>query len=222
MHDPAYLRAARALCDRFEVHLVVDEIAVGFGRTGTLFAHQQAGIRPDFICLSKGLTGGTLPLAAVLTTDAVFDGFYDDDAARGFLHSHSYTGNPLACRAALATLDLFERENVLAANVERAAMIDAFLAPLHAHERVRNARRIGMIWAWDIADAPAAFARRYARHALAHGVLLRPIGATLYAMPPYVLEADTARHLADGALAALEATLAEAGPTPSDAGQALP
>ena len=92
----------RALCDRYEVHLVVDEIAVGFGRTGTMFAHQQAGIRPDFICLSKGLTGGTLPLSAVLTTDAVYAAFYDDDVARGFLHSHSYTGNPLACRAALA------------------------------------------------------------------------------------------------------------------------
>ncbi len=191
------------------MHLVVDEIATGFGRTGTMFAHQQAGIRPDFICLSKGLTGGTLPLAAVLTTDAVYDAFYDDDAARGFLHSHSYTGNPLACRAALATLDIFERENVLAVNVERAAMIDGFLAPLHAHDRVRNARRLGMIWAWDIVGAPANFARRYARHALAQGLLLRPIGTTLYAMPPYVLEEDTARHLADGALAALERTLAE-------------
>ena len=209
MHDPAYLRAARESCDRHGVHLVVDEIATGFGRTGTMFAHQQAGIRPDFICLSKGLTGGTMALAAVLTTDEVYDAFYDDDAARGFLHSHSYTGNPLACRAALATLDIFERENVLATNLERGAMIHAHFAPLHAHARVRHARRLGMIWAWDIADAPPDFARRYARHALREGVLLRPIGATLYAMPPYVLEDDTAAHLARGALAALEATLAE-------------
>ncbi|MCZ8256827.1 MAG: adenosylmethionine--8-amino-7-oxononanoate transaminase, partial [Polaromonas sp.] len=96
MHDAAYLREARALCDRYGVHLIADEIATGFGRTGTMFAHQQAGIRPDFICLSKGLTGGTLPLSAVLTTDAVYEAFYDDDVARGFLHSHSYTGNPLA------------------------------------------------------------------------------------------------------------------------------
>ena len=209
MHDPAYLRAARAACDRHGVHLVVDEIATGFGRTGTMFAHQQAGIRPDFICLSKGLTGGTLPLAAVLTTDAVFDAFYDDDAARGFLHSHSYTGNPLACRAALATLDIFERENVLTVNLERGAMIDGHFEALHRHERVRNVRRLGMIWAWDIVGAPADFARRYARHALREGVLLRPIGATLYAMPPYVLEEDTASHLARGALAALDATLAD-------------
>jgi len=212
MHDPAYLRVARTLCDRFGVHLVVDEIATGFGRTGSMFAHQQAGIRPDFICLSKGLTGGTLALAAVLTTDAVFDAFYDDDAARGFLHSHSYTGNPLACRAALATLDIFEREDVLATNRERGALIDRLLAPLHRHPNVRNARRLGMIWAWDIVGAPADFARRYARHALDQGVLLRPIGSTLYAMPPYVLEEDSARHLADGALAALELTLADAAP----------
>ena len=222
MHDPGYLRRARALCDRYQVHLICDEIAVGFGRTGSLFAHQQAGIRPDFICLSKGLTGGTLPLAAVLTTDAVYDAFYDDDTARGFLHSHSYTGNPLACRAALATLDLFERDDVLAANRERAAMLDAALAPLHAHSRVRHARRLGMIWAWDIADAPPLFARRYARHALAHGLLLRPIGNTLYAMPPYVLEHETARHLADGALAALQATLAEAPTARTDDERALP
>jgi len=188
---------------------VVDEIATGFGRTGSMFAHQQAGIRPDFVCLSKGLTGGTLPLAAVLTTDAVFAAFYDDDAARGFLHSHSYTGNPLACRAALATLDLFEREDALAANRERGAMIAACLAPLHAHPRVRQARRLGMIWAWDIADAAPDFARRYARRALAHGLLLRPIGRTLYAMPPYVLDEADAAHLAHGALAALDETLAE-------------
>ncbi|MGN6526848.1 MAG: adenosylmethionine--8-amino-7-oxononanoate transaminase [Burkholderiaceae bacterium] len=221
MHDPAYLRAARALCDRYGVHLVVDEIATGFGRTGTMFAHQQAGIRPDFVCLSKGLTGGTMALAAVLATDAVYDAFYDDDTARGFLHSHSYTGNPLACRAALATLDLFEREDVLAANRERADMIDRHLRPLHGHSRLRHARRLGMIWAWDVADAPPDFARRYARHALAHGLLLRPIGATLYAMPPYVLGETEAAHLGRGALAALEATLAESADPRVDA-KALP
>jgi len=221
MHDPAYLRAARAACDRHGVHLVLDEIATGFGRTGTMFAHQQAAIRPDFVCLSKGLTGGTLPLAAVLTTATVYAAFYDDDTARGFLHSHSYTGNPLACRAALATLDIFERENVLAVNLERARALDAAFAPLHRHPRVRDARRTGMIWAWDIAEAPPDFARRYARRALAHGLLLRPIGRTLYAMPPYVLEEADARHLATGALAALEETLA--GPADAAAAErALP
>ena len=188
---------------------MVDEIATGFGRTGTMFAHQQAGIRPDFICLSKGLTGGTLPLSAVLTTDTVYQAFYDDDVARGFLHSHSYTGNPLACRAALATLELFEQHDVLARNVTLAHTISQAFAPLTAHARIKNARQLGMIWAWDVDTASPYFSRRYHQHAMAHGVLLRPIGNTIYAMPPYVMNEDTAGHLARGALAALEATLAE-------------
>lgn len=209
MHDPEYLRLARQLCDRYQVHLVVDEIAVGFGRTGSMFAHQQAAIRPDFICLSKGLTGGTLPLSAVLTSDAVYAAFYDDDLARGFLHSHSYTGNPLACRAALATLELFEQLDALAANAALAARISAACAPLTQHPSVRHARHLGMIWAWDIDCAASDFAQRYHRQAMARGLLLRPIGQTLYAMPPYALDDEAVHCLADGALAALNATLQE-------------
>lgn len=209
MHDASYLRRARALCDHYNVHLVVDEIATGFGRTGTMFAHQQAGIRPDFICLSKGLTGGTLPLSAVLTTDAVYDAFYDDRVARGFLHSHSYTGNPLACRAALATLDLFEQTQALTHNAALANQLTAAFAPLTAHPRVQHARHLGMIWAWDIAGAAPDFSRCYHQHALAHGVLLRPIGRTVYAMPPYVMDESEVTHLARGAHAALLTTLAE-------------
>lgn len=211
MHDAEYLRLARGLCDRYEVHLVVDEIATGFGRTGTMFAHQQAGIRPDFLCLSKGLTGGTLPLSAVLTTEAVYAGFYDDPVARGFLHSHSYTGNPLACRAALATLELFEQLQPLQRNRALAQALDAAFLPLTEHPRVRHARRLGMIWAWDIDGAPAGFASRYHRQALERGLLLRPIGSTLYAMPPYVLDPDEVQHLGSAAHAALLATLDEAG-----------
>ncbi|MBL8409231.1 MAG: adenosylmethionine--8-amino-7-oxononanoate transaminase, partial [Candidatus Accumulibacter sp.] len=116
MYDPEYLRLARALCDRYQVHLICDEIAVGCGRTGTFFAHQQAAIQPDFLCLSKGISGGYLPLSIVMTSDAVYADFYDDQISRGFLHSHSYTGNALACRAALATLDLFADEQVIDAN----------------------------------------------------------------------------------------------------------
>lgn len=211
MHDPIYLRRLRELCDRHQVHLVLDEIAVGFGRTGTLFAHQCPGadIRPDFLCLSKGLTGGTLPLSAVLTTDVVFEAFYDDDVARGFLHSHSYTGNPLACRAALATLDLIEQTDVVSRNIVTAQRLAAQLAPLTQHERVRHARRRGMIFAWDIASSLPDFSRRFARHALAEGLLLRPIGNTLYTMPPYVIDEEEGDHLARGALKALQATLAE-------------
>jgi adenosylmethionine-8-amino-7-oxononanoate aminotransferase len=209
MHDAQYLHLARQMCNRHEVHLVVDEIATGFGRTGTMFAHQQAGIRPDFICLSKGLTGGTLPLAAVLTTDAVYERFYDNEVARGFLHSHSYTGNPLACRAALATLEIFEQRDVLARNVRLSLALDKALAPLSVHPRVRNPRHLGMIWAWDVETSLPDFARRYHRHAMAHGLLLRPIGRTIYAMPPYVLDGEAVQWLAQGALAALQATLAE-------------
>jgi adenosylmethionine-8-amino-7-oxononanoate aminotransferase len=190
------------------VHLICDEIAVGFGRTGTLFAHQQAGIRPDFICLSKGLTGGTLPLSTVLTTDAVYAAFWDDSAARGFLHSHSYTGNPLACSAALAVLDLFEREPVLERNRATAAQLDALCAPLREHPRVKAHRQIGMVWAYDIADAPPGFSGAYHLAAREQGLLLRPIGETLYFMPPYVLDDAALKHLAGGALRALEAALA--------------
>lgn len=222
MHDAEYLRQARALCDRYQVHLVADEIAVGFGRTGSLFAHQQAGIRPDFLCLSKGLTGGTLALSAVLTTDEVYGAFYDDDVARGFLHSHSYTGNPLACSAALATLDLLEQPGLLERNARLAQGIDAACAPLTAHPRVRHARRQGMIWAWDVGTTLPDFARRYHRHAMGRGLLLRPIGNTLYAMPPYVLDAQAVQHLADGALAALEATLAEEASAAAPAEERLP
>jgi adenosylmethionine---8-amino-7-oxononanoate aminotransferase len=211
MHDPIYLKRLRELCDQHQVHLVLDEIAVGFGRTGTLFAHQQAGIRPDFLCLSKGLTGGTLPLSAVLTTDAVYEAFYDDEVARGFLHSHSYTGNPLACRAALATLDLIEQTDVVARNRVTAARLARQFASLTRHERVRHARQQGMIFAWDITSSLPDFARRCARHALAQGLLLRPIGHTLYAMPPYVISEEEGEQLARGALAALQATLGEEG-----------
>src|SRR5690606_29283781 len=110
MYHPAYLARARELCTRYEVLLIADEIMTGFGRTGTMFACEQAGIAPDLLCLSKGITGGYLPLSVVMTADPIYSAFYADELTRGFLHSHSYTGNPLACRAALATLDIFERD----------------------------------------------------------------------------------------------------------------
>jgi adenosylmethionine-8-amino-7-oxononanoate aminotransferase len=208
MHDPEYLRQARALCDRYQVHLVADEIAVGFGRTGTLFAHQQAGIRPDFICLSKGLTGGTLALSAVLTTDAVYDAFYDDRTARGFLHSHSYTGNPLACRAALATLEVFAQEDWMARNRATAAQLTALCEPLARHPQVLRSRQLGMLWAFDVDTDDPTFSRRYHAAALGHGLMLRPIGSTLYFMPPYVIDEAESQWLAEGALASLKEALA--------------
>jgi adenosylmethionine-8-amino-7-oxononanoate aminotransferase len=186
-YHPEYLRRARELCTRHEVLLVADEIMTGFGRTGTLFACEQAGIAPDLMCLSKGITGGYLPLSCVLSSDEVYAAFYDEDVRRGFLHSHSYTGNPLACRAACAVLDLFEREAVLAANERKAARFFELARPLAHHRNVRAFRHLGMIWAFEVEGTDAAFAQRAFETALARGVLLRPIGRTVYFLPPYVI-----------------------------------
>lgn len=207
MYHPAYLARARELCDQYGVHLIADEIAVGFGRTGTMFACEQADIRPDFICLSKGITGGYLPLSAVLTTDDVYAAFYDDATARGFLHSHSYTGNPLACRAALAVLDIFEHDQVIAANRAKSLEMTKALTEVSAHIRVRHFRHRGMIWAFDVADAPPGFATRFHFAALAQGVFIRPIGNTVYIMPPYVITPDEMTLLAERVLLALNLSL---------------
>lgn len=204
MHDPVYLQQVRALCDQFDVHLIADEIAVGCGRSGTFFACEQAAIWPDFLCLSKGISGGYLPLSLVMTTDTVYQAFYDRDIRRGFLHSHSYTGNPLACRAALATLDIFEQDQVIERNRGRAAAISAALQPLAEHPRVRHFRQRGMMWAFDVTDAPQGFAARFFSAALAQELLLRPIGNTVYLMPPYVLDDDEIALLGQRLPAVLE------------------
>jgi len=204
-HHPEYLRRARELCTRHEVLLIADEIMTGFGRTGTMFACEQAAIAPDLMCLSKGITGGYLPLSCVLSTDAVYQAFYDDDVARGFLHSHSYTGNPLACRAALAVLDLFERDDVIAANERKAARFVAAAAPLARHRGVRDFRHLGMIWAFEVATRAPDFAQQAFRLALGRGVLLRPIGTTVYFMPPYVIDDAGFAELVAAGLAIVEA-----------------
>lgn len=212
MHDPLYLTLVRELCDRYSVHLILDEIAVGCGRTGTFFACEQAAIWPDFLCLSKGISGGYLPLSLVLTRDEVYDAFYSTDVRRGFLHSHSYTGNPLACRAALATLQIFKDDNVLANNKVRAARLTAALAPLKDHERVRHFRQAGMIWAFDAVEPDAAraatFSRRFFAAALENELLLRPIGRTVYLMPPYILGDDENDGLAERTRLVFESVIA--------------
>jgi len=221
MHDGAYLAGLRALCDEFDVHLIADEIAVGFGRTGTLFACEQAcpepgrrsPITPDFLCLSKGLTGGFLPLSAVLTTARVYDAFYDEHASgKAFLHSHSYTGNPLACRAALATLAMFRDEPVLERNRALARRLGERLQRFAGHPHVAEVRQTGMIAAIELVQDAArrtpfpASERRGLRaylHALERGVLLRPLGNVVYFMPPYVIAPDEIDLMVDVAESAI-------------------
>jgi len=197
MYDSVYLTLLRAACDAHRVHLIADEIAVGFGRTGTLFACEQAGIRPDFMCLSKGLTGGYLPLSAVMTTEPVYTAFYDEyTKLTAFLHSHSFTGNPLACAAALATLAIFREDGTLERNRALAAHMGARARELEDHPHVAEVRQRGMIVAVELtadkeARTPYPWQQRRGlavyRHALTRGVLLRPIGNVVYFMPPYVI-----------------------------------
>jgi len=194
MHHPVYLTRARDICSKYQVHLIADEIAVGFGRTGTMFACEQGGIQPDFLCLSKGISGGYLPLSVTLTTDDIYQAFYDDSVARGFLHSHSYTGNALACSAALATLDIFAQDRVLDRNREKAAYLNQVLNE-YGDLPIRHLRNTGMIWAFEVGTQNPQFAADFYGDALKRGVLLRPIGNTVYFMPPYVISEAEIDHL---------------------------
>lgn len=203
MHHPAYLRRVRQLCDAYRIHMIADEIAVGFGRTGSMFAYQQAGIVPDLLCLSKGITAGYLPLSAVLSSEAIYQAFYSDQTVHGFLHSHSYTGNPLACCAANASLAIFAQDDVLNCNQRKAARAEALTLTLRQHPRVQHFRHLGMIWAFDVSHCGEQFAQRMHQAALARGVLLRPIGHTVYLMPPYVISDEELEHLFAVTLAAL-------------------
>jgi len=204
MYDPVYIKLLRALCDNYQVHLIADEIAVGCGRTGTFFACEQAGIWPDFLCLSKGISGGYLPLSLVMTTDQVYQSFYHSDIRRGFLHSHSYTGNPLACRAALATLDIFDQDQVIENNRKTAEKITAALQPLAQHTGIKHFRQRGMIWAMDAVNAQPGFSARFFTAALKQELLLRPIGNTIYLMPPYILNDDEIALLGQRMLSVFE------------------
>jgi adenosylmethionine---8-amino-7-oxononanoate aminotransferase len=197
MYDPVYLKLLRAACDRYGVHLIADEVAVGFGRTGTMFACEQAAIRPDFLCLSKGLTAGYLPLSVVMTAEDIYAAFYDEYVKMSaFLHSHSYTGNPLACAAALASLAIFGADKVLETNRLLAAHMGQRARELEDHAHVAEVRQHGMITAIEFVKNKATRAPypwqerrglRVYRHALTRGVLLRPIGNVIYFMPPYVI-----------------------------------
>jgi adenosylmethionine-8-amino-7-oxononanoate aminotransferase len=213
MYHPIYLRLLKEACGRHGVHLIADEIAVGFGRTGTLFACEQAGISPDFMCLSKGLTGGFLPLSVVLTGDEIYQAFYDDYASlRAFLHSHSYTGNPLGCAAAIATLEIFRDEDVLGRNRVLSSFMADSVAELADHPHVGEIRQHGMILAIEMVKdrkgrEPFPWQERRGltvyRHGIANGVLIRPLGNVVYFMPPYVIQEDEIELMASVARAGI-------------------
>ena len=203
MYHPIYLQRARELCTKYSVHLIADEIAVGFGRTGTMFACEQATAVnhklteryafSDFICLSKGITGGYLPLSVVLTRDEIYQAFYDDQVTKAFLHSHSYTGNPLACSAALATLSIFETDTILQKNYETSDFIWQHMQAFNDLP-TQHLRRKGMIFALDVVTENVNFSRDCYAAALAQGLLIRPIGNTVYLMPPYSINQEEILH----------------------------
>lgn len=207
MYHPVYLKMLREACDKYGVHFIADEIAVGFGRTGTLFACEQAAISPDFICLSKGLTGGYLPLSAVLTTNSVYQAFYDDyQNLTAFLHSHSYTGNALACRAALASIEIFQTRDILDRNRYLATVMAKAVERFNEHPNVIEVRQTGMIVAIELIknkQTREAFPWQQRRglsvyrYALSRGVLLRPLGNVIYFMPPYVINEQEIQLMAD-------------------------
>ena len=215
VHPRGYLRAVRELCDEHGVLLVCDEVAVGFGRTGTMFACQQEDVAPDLMCVAKGVTGGYLPLAATLTTTAVYEAFLGEHQEfKTFFHGHTYTGNPLACAAALATLDVFEQERTL----ERLApkikllgeLLDELIAPLAP---VAEVRRRGFMTGIEVTGFPVAarMGHRVTLAARRRGAIVRPLGDVVVLMPPLsITEAELCRLVSITAGAIEEATGASA------------
>jgi len=190
MYHPAYLKGARELTKVYDVHLIADEIMTGFGRTGEMFACDHADISPDFMTLSKGLTGGYLPLSVVMTTNDVYQAFYCDyNEYKAFLHSHSYTGNPLACSAALATLDIFEENDILGQNAKKSEYIKTQLGKFTALKNVKEIRQQGMVTAIELKgyESSERVGLKVYEYALSQGVLLRPLGHVIYFMPPYII-----------------------------------
>jgi adenosylmethionine---8-amino-7-oxononanoate aminotransferase len=220
MYPPIYLKKLRELCTGYDVHLIADEVAVGFGRTGTLFACEQASISPDFMCLSKGLTGGYLPLSVVLTTDTVYDAFYDEyGTMKAFLHSHSYTGNTLACRVALEVLTMFEEESYIELIQQKGDLMRKLAIEAFSHlPYVGEYRQIGFVGAIElVADSvtkePLPSEERIGyqiyQRALEQGLLIRPLGNILYFMPPYVISPEEMRFMIDTTKQTIEVFFAE-------------
>ena len=201
LQPSGYLRAVRGLCDAHKVFLVCDEVATGFGRTGRMFACEHEGVVPDFLCLAKGLTGGYMPLAATLTTKRVYEGFLGRyEEFKTFFHGHTYTGNPLACAAAIASLELFEQERTLERLQDRIALLDQLLAELvEPLPYVKEIRRMGFMCGIELASH-GPFERmghRVTLEARARGVIVRPLGDVVVLMPPLSMEADVLEELVE-------------------------
>ncbi|MCE3038394.1 adenosylmethionine--8-amino-7-oxononanoate transaminase [Helicobacter anatolicus] len=192
MYSKKFVKEAVEFARSYDIEIIFDEIAVGFGRTGSLFALEQCEVIPDYLCLSKGITGGFLPLAVVVTTDEIYQSFYAPykQIHKAFLHSHSYTGNPLACACANAVLDIFEKENVVEKNKELSLYIQGRLNKLSDFKNVENIRHCGMIFAFDLRVKKYRVGLSFFQEVLKEGVLLRPLGNTIYFMPPYVITRD--------------------------------
>ena len=205
MYHPIYLKLLRDACDEYDVHLIADEIAVGFGRTGTMFGYEQSKITPDIICLSKGITGGYLTLSTILTSNKIYNAFYDEyTKLNAFLHSHSYTANPLACTAANASLDLFEKKGIIEKNKLKSKYIKEQLMCMNSHNNVGDIRQTGMINAVEMVKdkhkrIPFDWKERRGikayKYALENNVLLRPLGNVMYFMPPYVIKKNEIDHV---------------------------
>jgi len=210
MYHPAYLSGARELTQKYDVHLIADEIMTGFGRTGKMFACEHADISPDFMTLSKGITGGYLPLSVVMTTNNVYNAFYCDyNEYKAFLHSHSYTGNPLACTAALATLEIFEQNDVLGENEKKSFYIKEKLEKFSMLSNVKEIRQQGMVTAIELEGYSASerIGLKVYEYALTQGVLLRPLGHVIYFMPPYIISYDEIDQMIDAAYEGIKKVL---------------
>jgi adenosylmethionine-8-amino-7-oxononanoate aminotransferase len=211
VHPPGYLRAVRELCDRHGVLLICDEVATGFGRTGTMFACEQERVAPDFLCLAKGLTGGYLPLAATLTTERVYEGFLGaPEEQRTFFHGHTYTGNPLACAAALASLEAFERERTLLRLQPKMRLLRELLAEVAEIDAVANVRGRGFMAGIDLGDRDPSLqlGRRVASEARRRGAIIRPLGNVVVLMPPLAISKGDLRRLVHITAASIDAVLA--------------
>ncbi len=214
IYPPIYLRKLRKLCTEYQVHLIADEIAVGFGRTGKMFACEHAEITPDIMCLSKGLTAGYLPLSLVLTTEEIYQNFYAEyQEQRAFLHSHSYTGNPLACAVAVESLNIFAEEDILKQNQVKATYLRELVQEkANTHPYVGEYRQLGMVGALELVaekqsktgfDWRDRVGYRIYQLALSRGVLLRPLGNVIYFMPPYVVEESDLELMVEVAFASI-------------------